>query len=162
MTAADLLLDVLAVLPTIAEQRTALGTVFENLPGIQTVFERPPRAVQSAELPAVLLFPGGETHTRSDYDTQLKITRSWEAWMFVGRSGSGREFDTEKDVEPFLDALPILLSVYKKVLLPDRRFFWLMPTGNSGPKFFDYNDQLYGGLTQMFQTTVEIDVKRVN
>lgn len=160
MSVQDLIAQVFEELVTVAEQRAALVPVFEAVPGVETVKPRVPQAIQAAELPLVILEAKGAVQARDLYDQSLKITRSWEAHVFLQDVRTGYEFEAEEVAEPYLDRLPVVLSIYKQVRLTDGRAFTVLPTGNS-IAIQEYGDQTYCYVTQQFQTIVECSVPRL-
>jgi hypothetical protein len=161
MALADLITEVLEELITVSQQRDALVAVFQGIPGITTVYGRIPKGLERHELPALVLFPGESQQDRDQYATSLRVRRSWTARLYVKKWEEGTEFDPELDTEPFVDTLPIALAAYPRVLLEDGRAFALAPTGGTTVTALPFRNEVYAGVAQRFQTTVEATIPRL-
>lgn len=160
MALSDVITETMSQIPSLKEQREALGDILSGLPGVTRVFDRLPAALQTAQLPALLLLPE-DAQYRQEYAGNLVIARNWIARLYVGQFGEGREFDLEAAGESYLDTLPIALAAYPVVHLDDGRTFSVYVVEGSTVQRLAYNDQVYAGVTVRFRTEISAEVGRL-
>lgn len=155
MTIADILAQYEETWVDVARQRDALAAMLAGIPGVKAVYGRIPPAIQSAHLPALMLFT---QPARLSLDTarHLKATRKWELSAYVKQIGAGMSpDDLEQQAEPWLDVLPLVLHAYPILRLSDGRGFNIVPTGVSNVRELQMGEQFYVGCTVEFETVTQ-------
>ena len=160
ITLPELITEVLEELIPVDVQKEALAALFELVPGITTVYPKRPEALQSPHLPALILFPGSARCDGGMYQGSLRIVREWFARLYVEELETGREFDVEMAVGPFVERLAIAVAAVPFVPIADGRAFAMQPTVNSAAQPLSYNNKAYAGVEQRFTTDVEATVPR--
>ena len=143
---------------SITDQREAIQAVLQTIPDVKTVFLRRPKAIQPAQLPAVVFFPGRATYDRrEDGALSLTIRREWTARIYAMEHMAGRPGDSEATAEPFLSAVPETLGAYLRLALDDGRVFdlELHSGGDGGVMALPYGDITYTGVEVRFFTKTE-------
>lgn len=160
MTLDDTINTVLSQYPTVKQQREALADLFKQVSGIRQVFTRIPSALQSAQLPALVIVPE-EAEFEQAYEGDLTIVRAWTLRLYVMQFQEGREFDPQQACEPFLDRLVVAVTAYPYLTLSDGRAFAVRPVSGSTVQTLTFNDQVYAGISLRIQTQVQSFVPRL-
>lgn len=143
-------------MPTITQMREALAEALkEQTPGIQKVFPRMPRALQDAELPALVVVPG-ECQYGDDYGQgNQSRTRLWHIRLFAMNAGQGREMAAEAKADGLLDPVADVLSQMSSVVLEDGTCFSVRLRRDSSPGIMPLADQAYAGVVYTIETEDE-------
>ncbi len=160
MTIADMLEAVLDTMPSVAQQREALASIFAQMPDVKQVFTQMPSAIQPAHLPALMIVPEDVTYN-VPYAGQLDILRDWLIRVYVAQFIEGREYEMEKAGEPFLDILPLVVAAHPTVRLNSGLGFELFPLSGSSLQALAYNNQTYLGASVSIRTVISVRVPRL-
>ncbi len=142
-------------MPTLTETRDALAEALETVSGIQKVFARMPRALQDAELPALVIV-AGECQYGDDYGQgNQSRTRLWQVQLFAMNGGQGREMAAEAKAEALLDPVADALSQMSAVVLDDGTAFTVQLRRDSGIVRLKLGEPEYAGVVYTIQTEDE-------
>ena len=119
-----------------------LAALWRNIDGVQKVFDKIPRVVQDAELPAVIILPGEATYdTDAPGDNDVLITRTYRMLLLVFNAGLGTEGKAQTAAEPFFDRV--------------RDYFLARPGlelyGAADPQVVEYNARLLSDSGFIYQ-----------
>ena len=141
----------------IEDQETALKALFESLEGLTRCFVDRPAALQTRDLPAVVLEPrDGAYDQTTGGANSLTVRRQWVASLFALEASEGREAQAEQAIKPFLTAIPLLLATHPRIELDDGTEFRIaLDNGrDTGPGELPYGGK-YGGAQFFFFTVIE-------
>lgn len=155
MTVNALITTALTVIPTLTEQRSALADLFGNLPDVKQVFPRRPTSLLPVELPALLIYPTGQSRVEQRYEGHLKLIRTWIAAIYAQQVQAGLEYEAEEAAEPFMDSIPIVLALCPQIADTHGHVFMVYPVGSGAIRQIMYAGVLYAALEQQFTTEVE-------
>lgn len=164
MTLSTVIADVLATVPSEAEQRDELVKILQAIPQIKTVFGRVPDVLEPNELPAAILYVGAISYVQN-HESHLRVIQDYEVDVYAAKFGQMREFEVEKAAEPFVLILPIAFAAYPRVVLTDERVFGLI-LGTGTPirqMAFPYDGiDVYSNCAVKFQTIIDTTVQRLS
>lgn len=143
---------------TIEAQEAALKTLVADVDGLTRCFTDAPEALQTRDLPVVLLSPrDGAYDQTTGGANSLGVRRQWVASLFVQEASEGREAQAEQAVKPFLTAIPLMLAQHPRVELEDGTEFRIaLDNGrDTGPGVLPYANRSYGGAQFFFFTIIE-------
>lgn len=117
----------------LAEIRERIAAMGETITGIEKTFARPPRVLQNAELPALVVFVGRSTYNLLSHGEQMNMdNRVYDVVLYAASAGDGTEGQSEEECETLMErvkahyiATPGLelsgssLSVYDTEMLGD-------------------------------------------
>jgi hypothetical protein len=89
-----------------ATTRNRIARMWAEINGVQTPFTEIPRALQQAQLPASVIFPGRATHdTKSLGEQMILETRTYKMVLYICEAAFGTTGQTEVQADPFFDAV---------------------------------------------------------
>lgn len=89
--------------------RQRIAAMWGGISGISTAFPTIPRALQDAQLPASVVFPGAASHNRntdnaSDNQT-IEDIRIYKMVLYIENAAFGTEGELVVDADPYFDAV---------------------------------------------------------
>jgi hypothetical protein len=87
---------------SVATTRPRIIAMWKQVTGVGKVYDNIPRVIQTAHLPAVIVFPG--EMDLSQLATDLgEDNRLYRSWLFLAEFGLGTEAQAELDADPWFD-----------------------------------------------------------
>lgn len=89
---------------SVATTRPRIIAMWKQVTGVQKVYDNIPRVIQTAHLPAVIVFPGEMAFSKiaSDIGEDDRLYRSW---LVLAEFGLGTEAQSEIDADPWFDRI---------------------------------------------------------
>ena len=84
--------------------RLRIANMWQGITGVVTHYYQIPRALQDAELPGVVIFPGAATYDREILGEEMVLdTRVYEMVLYLSKAQFGTEGQLEVQADPFFD-----------------------------------------------------------
>ena len=84
--------------------RLRIANMWQGITGVVTHYYQIPRALQDAELPGVVIFPGAATSDREILGEEMVLdTRVYEMVLYLSKAQFGTEGQLEVQADPFFD-----------------------------------------------------------
>lgn len=84
--------------------RLRIANMWNGVTGIVTHYYQIPRALQDAELPGVVIFPGAASYDTDSFGDQMVLdTRIYEMVLYLAKASFGTEGQLEVQADPFFD-----------------------------------------------------------
>lgn len=87
---------------TVQTQRERIAAISATITGVDTGFARKPRAINTADMPACVVFVGPDVKTRQAIEI-LHHRREYLLILFVGALAQGNEGEIEERCDPFFE-----------------------------------------------------------
>ena len=85
--------------------RQRIAAMWGEINGVQTAFTQIPRALQDAQLPASVVFPGRATHSKDETEEFIDETRIYRMVLYISNAGLGTSGQGQIEADPFFDSV---------------------------------------------------------